>query len=133
MGSGVKCKMRADGVIARGRGICFDLKTTASDASPKAFQREIWDRKYYRQGALYLEGLNRSGIACESFCLIVVEKVPPYLVCVYEISDEILAIGREENAASLKVWKSCVDTGIWPGYSPEIQTIGIPSWALKQL
>lgn len=131
--TGATVKMRADGVIARRDGICFDLKTTADDASRKSFEREIWNLGYYRQAALYLDGLNAAGIPCDSYCLIVVEKAAPFGVAVYEIVDEALAIGRAENAKALKIWAKCMETGIWPGYSDEIQCIGLPKWALRQV
>jgi hypothetical protein len=128
--TGVRCKLRTDGIAAG--VVTFDLKT-CPDASPREFEKSIFNWGYHRQGAFYLDGLREVGFEVETFCVIAVEKTAPFGVCVYEIQEEALRIGREENARLLRIWAECEASDHWPCYPTTIQTIGLPRWAARQL
>ena len=72
--TGVRCKARLDKWSHPHRRIA-DLKT-ANDASD--FERAIFNYRYHRQAAFYVDGAAALTGKGHSYCLVVVEKTPPY-------------------------------------------------------
>jgi exodeoxyribonuclease VIII len=131
--TGERSKCRCDAVgDYDGIPICLDLKTTR-DASPKAFERAVWNYHYHTQAAHYVEGLAVLGRPVESFGIVAVEKEPPYAVGVYRILDDVLAVAREEVFRLLALHRECRESGRWPAYSDEVRDIGLPKWAWREL
>jgi hypothetical protein len=130
--TGLLCKGRMDAICAfDGETLVPDLKTTR-DASPEAFGRDAARYGYHFQGAHYLGGLNVLAPRERRWVLIAVEKAPPYLVAVYEFDWESLEAGRRDVRRALALWEQCSESGIWPGYPSEIQTLELPRWALSR-
>lgn len=131
--TGVKCKLRADG-INPALGAVIDLKSTV-DASERAFARAIYNYGYYRQGAMYLTGMNELQDAVEYRHHIVIaqEKEPPYAVAAYRIRDDAIEAGLEEIANLLPRYAECHATGVWPGYATEFVDVSLPPWTWAQL
>jgi len=128
---GVLSKCRPDFVkdLTDGRYVITDLKST-EDARPAAFERSAWNFRYHVQSAYYWDGCTEAfGHAPDAFIFVVVEKVPPYAVAVYEASMEMLNAGREEYFRNLRVYKDCLDSGSWPAYPVEITKLMPPRWA----
>lgn len=128
---GINCKLRADRIAnVPGFGtVCIDLKTT-QDASRDGFGRSLHKFGYHLQGAFYLDGLARAGIACDAFVIMAVESSAPYCVAVYAIGDESLEQGRRECRRLLATYAACKRSGKWPGYDSNISRIDVPAWAL---
>ena len=106
------------------RNTCIaDIKTT-EDASPEGFAKSIAAFGYAQQAAYYMDLLEAS-----FFLFIAVEKVAPYAVGVYCLDAESIALGREKNTRQLDLLEQCQESGIWPAYSQEIETITLPRWA----
>lgn len=128
----VRCKLRADMLCAG--GIVSDLKTTA-DAGRDSFERSIFKYGYYRQAAMYLNGLGEMSFVpgYEHFCIVAVESAAPFAVAVYRLQDDVIDAGREEVSRLLKVWAECERTGEWPGYDWRFQDVSLPDYAWKQL
>lgn len=68
------------------------------------------------------------------FVFAVVETAAPYLVATYYISDggpdrygaptpDDVRLGREHNRIAREVYAACTESGIWPGYSEEIERL----------
>lgn len=115
----------------RGR-IVVDYKTAAS-ASRAAFTKAVANFGYHQQDPYYRDGVAALGIDDDpAFVFVVQEKDPPYLVAVYDIDDEDIQAGRERNRRALQMYRDCTESGIWPGYSTEIETIALPGWARRQ-
>lgn len=115
-----------------GRPVCVDVKTAAS-AQPWDFQTSTAKIGYHCQAAWYLDGLIAHGVEDPAFLFIVVEKVPPYPVSVVHLDDEAIAEGRRLNRQAIDTYARCLETGIWPGYSEDIVSIGLPPWALPDM
>lgn len=129
----VLCKLRADALtVMNGYPVVADLKTT-DDASREAFERSVWQYRYFCQAAHYTGGLASLDMIYDDFCVIAVEKAPPHAVAVYRITDDVMAVGREEVLKQLRGYARCVESGVWPAYPDEIQDLGIPAWGLRQL
>jgi len=126
---GTKAKCRPD-IIANG-GVLVDIKTT-TDASPDAFSKALYNFRYFVQSAYYLDGTKELTGNGADFIFIVVEKIPPYAVAVYIIGDADIDLGRQDYKRHLETYNECVKTGIWHGYSQQIQDIFLPDWVHRK-
>ena len=108
-----------------------DLKTAAS-ADPAEAGRVAHNFGYHQQAAWYLDGLRAlTGETDVAFIHVIVEKDAPYLVSVTQLDDEALARGRVLNDRAIRLYKECLATDTWPGYSPTIRSVSLPTWALR--
>lgn len=125
----LKCKARPD--IMR-EGILVDVKTT-QDASPAGFSRQVANLKYHVQAYHYLRGVTQAtGILHDCFRIVAVETKAPYAVAVYELD-----FGTMEKAEALwrhatDMYRQCAHLNEWPGYSQEVQPLGLPAWAFNE-
>jgi exodeoxyribonuclease VIII len=127
------CKGRVDRLAELGGWpFVLDLKSTR-DASEKAFSADLARYGYARQIAFYREGLNVLRPTPRRAAIIAVEKEPPFAVAVYELAERALEQGEREFRASLRRYRGCLETGIWPGYSDELGLIDYPSWAVDRM
>lgn len=123
--TGVECKSRFDWLLP---SAIVDLKTTA-DASADAFARSVASYRYHVQASYYLQAAAFCGLSVEHFLFATVETAPPYAVAIYQLDDEALEIGRKLYLRDLRRLQQCRDSGEWPGYSTDIQTLSLPKWA----
>lgn len=128
--TGVQCKARLD-LPTKSKKL-VDLKTTR-DASPEKFARSLFEFGYDQQGTHYVRGAVDVGMWFDSFTIACIENEPPYAVAVYEIDDEDLRAGVRRLDARLELWAKCQKSGIWPGYSDEIQPLRLKDWDRKKL
>ena len=126
---GVDTKCRPDWL--REDGLVMDLKTT-DDASAAAFPSSVAKWRYHVQAALYQDILATVGIKVSAFVFCAVEKNPPHAVGVYLLDDDAIEAGREAYQRNLDTYKTCIETGSWPAYSPAIETLTLPRWAFQQ-
>ena len=105
-----------------------DLKTT-TDASPRAFAKTVANWGYHWQAAFYSLSLAQHGHSVEDYLFIAAEKSPPYQVAVYRLDDEVLARAHQEMQGAMRRLALCYETGDWPGYYEDIQTLTLPPWA----
>lgn len=131
--SGVLCKARHDRHTPwLAGGAIVDLKTT-TDASPRAFERSIFNLGYNRQGAHYINGAKAHGLPVEHFVIIAVEKEPPFECAIYRVTEGALDAGEEQLRVLLARYAECLRTNEWPGYSDEAVDIALPDWAWTQV
>jgi len=124
---GLQCKARLDW-LSDDFGIVVDPKST-EDASSEEFRRSVVRYGYHRQAAWYLDAVEAvTGKRPGLFVFAVFEKTAPYACAFYQPDSEAITRGREENRHLLKIYNKCVTTGSWPGFSDEIQPIGLPAW-----
>lgn len=123
--TGLQLKARPDWMTG---SVIPDLKST-NDASPQAFSKTIANFGYDIQAAFYLDIANTLALKKDCFAFIVCEKDPPFAVAVYQIFPEDVEIGRQKYRRLLNRYLECVCANSWPGYSTDIQFIGLPAWA----
>lgn len=112
----------------RGRTLVADYKT-AKSAAPDEIERAIHQYGYHIQGAFYRAGLSMLGIADDAaFLLVVQEKTPPYLVTVAEVDAMAMRIGEALARQAIDLYAECRASGRWPGYSDDVELIGLPGW-----
>ena len=127
--TGLMCRHRFDAIID---GIAIDLKTT-TDARPHAFSKKILDFGYHIQAAFYAEQYKWiTGDDIEKFIFAAIETSAPYAVKIYELDQESIEAGRKKYRQALNEYAQCKASNTWPSYDQEIETIGIPQWALEK-
>jgi hypothetical protein len=132
---GVDRRCRFDWLPAAdsGRLIIPDYKSAAS-AEPKAFGKAAANFGYHQQDAWYRDAALALGLAEDVvFVFVVQEKTAPYLVTVCELDAEAVHVGRSRNDLALEVFAECTATGVWPGYSDDVELISLPGWATYDL
>lgn len=111
-----------------GRMVLADYKTCRT-ASPTELPRAINEHGYHQQAAWYLDGVRALGLdRTPAFLFVFQEKEPPYLVTVVEPSGMALAIGNLLNLQAIRTYRDCVASGQWPGYSDDVELLGLPPW-----
>ena len=130
--TGVDCKGRID-LLLPGKGrqkpMIVDLKTT-QDAGPK-FANSIAKFGYHTQAAFYKDGMEHGEKKNCGFCIIAVEKTPPYAVGVYLLDGQAVEQGRKNYKRVLTQWAECVASGNYPAYSLSPETLSLPDWAIE--
>jgi hypothetical protein len=127
--TGLPCKARLDALDAAG-GIITDIKTTR-DSRPKAFAETAWRFGYHRQAAWYTDAVaSLTGFVTPEFRFPVVETDPPYTTRVYRLTDDFVAIGRDDNRRAMRGIAERCSSGDWtaPDASGVIE-IAPPRWA----
>lgn len=137
-GKPVRCKARIDRLATLDdEAIVADLKTARS-AHRNAFERAVFDYRYFVQASHYLAGVEAlyptpAGNPRRKFLFLVVESDAPYCAAVYEMDELALDIGERLRQQFLREFERCTRSGIWPGYSDDPQLVGLPQWTLKRL
>lgn len=119
---------------AFGYPLIGDLKSTA-DASPEKFAKSMADFGYVRQHVHYRQGLSAL-LGCDEddvdFVIIAVESDEPYLTATYRPDEEDIDRARHQLRAARERFRDCSKSGIWPGYSEEIETLELPRYKRQQ-
>jgi hypothetical protein len=101
----------------------FDLKVTG-DATPDVCISSLSKKGYDLQWFFQVQavqsigrdvGLHVEGRTRHTFLFI--EDSYPYLVTPISLSAEFQHLGRSKFGRALSLWKQCMTTGKWPGYS----------------
>lgn len=132
--TGVTCRAMVDHSPhegAAGRHVLVDLKTT-EDASPRGIAKSVARYGYDRQAAFYLNGYRTLRGGDPAFLFVFVEKAPPHLVRVDQLGLAELLAGADANRRAMEIYRDCTESGVWPGYEPEIGLISLPAWALDR-
>lgn len=124
--TGVKCRARMDFVTDS--GMIVDLKTCAS-ASHDTFAKDAYNFRYHVQASFYIWGATLCGVHADNFVFVCVEKDAPHCVAVYAADPEMLQLGHQTFRKELNEFAECQKTGIWPGYSENIQSLSLPKYA----
>lgn len=107
-----------------------DLKTTR-DASIDGFMRQVAMYGYHAQASFYVDGAKRITSQTKPYFWIAVEAEPPHCVTVIEVSDQVLARGRDIYWEHLQLYRRCIESGSWPQYAEGIvRGAELPKWAM---
>lgn len=126
--SGLLCRGRMD-VIRIDWRVIVDIKTTVN-AGPDEFAKTAAKYHYHWQQSMYEDGiLLVADWDPEAFVFVAVEKEPPHLVALYDLHPDDVEAGRQQVRQLLNQWAECERTGVWPGYSSQIERLRLPWWA----
>lgn len=112
-------------------GLVVDLKT-AADANPNEFGKTAFNFGYFMSAPHYVDLIKKATGEDVKFAFVNVEKSPPYLVSITELSAEDMARGRFQLDRAKRIYRECVESGNWPGY-PQFTTTSMPRWAQFEL
>lgn len=132
------CRSRIDHLprIVRegGHVIVPDYKTTAGSAHPDDFARTIFEQGYDVQAAFYERGLRKliPTIRTVEFVFVVQEQEPPYALSIVGLDGMALELAGKKADLAIRMWSTCLATGKWPGYAPEISRIELPNWRAER-
>lgn len=133
--SGVTCRAMLDWLIlAVGRRtLIVDYKTCVS-AAPADLPRVIDRYGYHVQAGHYLDGVQALGLAPDgaAFVFVFQEKTAPYLVTVVQLPALDITIGEHRCAQGRRIYRECMETGRWPGYSDDIEIVSLPAWVERE-
>jgi hypothetical protein len=116
-----------------GRLIVPDYKTCGS-ANPQRLQKAVYEYAYFVQAFWYLDGIKALGLGEDpAFVFCAQEKEPPYLVTVFEVDATSLELGRRQSVEARRIYAECSRTGVWPGYSTDVELISLPPWVERQM
>jgi hypothetical protein len=128
------CRCRADWLPHKQpdrRLIVVDFKT-ATSAHPEKFAKSAMDYQYHIQASWYLDGVRAVGLDNDpAFVFVIVETAPPHLVSVVELDEPSLSVGMNLSRIARLIYRDCLQSGQWPGYSPEVEMVGLPAWYLR--
>lgn len=119
--------------------VIYDIKVVQEgNGSREAFEKLAFERRYHVQAAYYMDGWNN--VVCtsdqvEAFVFFVVERKEPFLVSRFEVAfdSEVANAGRAQYIQDLETFMDCNESGVWPGYPPGFQPLGLPGWARRKL
>jgi hypothetical protein len=80
------------------------------------------------RAAHYLEGLTKLFGGQWSYRFIPQEKKQPHCLSVLQLSEAAIMMGQKKARRAAEIWRRCLDTGIWPGFSTEIAVVDPPGW-----
>lgn len=114
------CQIRIDWLHPH-RGI-VDLKTTADLTW---FENEVKRRRYHNQLAFYQAVLAQVTEQVVPVYLIAIEKAEPFRCGVWRVSDNTLAIARQENEAAIRRLKRAWEIDAFPTGYEEIRVLDV--------
>lgn len=127
---GVPSRCRFDALSGQTRRgvIALDLKT-AEDATKAGFERTVAKYGYDVQEGHYEDVYEASeGEPVNEFYFIACEKTAPFEVGVFRLPELWVQIGKQKAAEARRIYRECVETGVWPGYDSTIQFLDPPTW-----
>lgn len=136
--TGIQCKIRPDTYKVIGdKVIITDFKSCKS-AVAEDFMRDMIKYHYDLQAYMYRLGVSIVlGVPIEnvSFVFVAVEKKPPYLMAMYEVTQDIFDRGEMLFRKYIGMYKECNETNNWYGYNGFANApmaIGLPDFITKK-
>jgi hypothetical protein len=130
---GILCKVRPDYLTAD-RKICLSYKTTPGSAAPDSWIRT--QLPGYDTGIVLYERGVRSIADMHGDCRVVTlvqEQKPPYSCSLIGLAPAWNALAEAKLAVALATWKSCLEAGKWPAYSPRVHWAEPRPWMLAEI
>lgn len=127
---GMDFKVRLDWVKNIEQGdIIIDYKTAAC-AAREVFSRQIASLGYNLQTDHYMKGFKSAyDREASAFLFIAQDKKPPYAVGAYMLDPAAIKTGAAMRNKAIEIIKTGRATGVWDGYTSQIELIDIPTYA----
>jgi len=117
-----------------GHILAVDVKTTGSSAAPEDWQRTAFDMGYDIQAAFYSQVLTAvlPDVRSVTFKFLTIEQAPPFGVSVHEFSGQAHFEAVELVELGSRMWATCMQRGVWPGYTTETTHMDPPKWRTER-
>lgn len=132
--TGLLRKVRPDArlVDKHSRLVLADVKSTfRGGAATAVWQKHCARMAYHIQDSFYTDVYHDLSGEKPFFVFIVVERKPPYAVRMFQLDPVGKEHARAKYQRALEHFRKCQETGIWPAFDEEIQTVSLPSWELR--
>lgn len=114
--TGVGCKAKLDCLTEwNGKKYIVDYKTTES-CEDGAFERSCRKYGYKFQAGMYREAVLQNTFEDYGFIFVAQEKTEPYIVRVYECTEEFINEGYDQFRYLIGLYYECNQADYWPGY-----------------
>lgn len=128
---GVLCRSRTDALPPAGLGFMLDLKFTSRSAEPEGWGRTLVN-EYLFQAALYPRAVQALRGDKPEMWFIVCETDAPYGMSIHAMDPQLEDLADRRLDHALGIWRACMLTGKWPGYSTEVHYQEAPPWELAR-
>ena len=109
--------------------VVLDVKTT-KNAETDEIKRDALKYGYDIQAYLYLAITRQVGLnVSPRFAF--VEKTAPFGVKFYRPDSAFIDHGRQRVHRAIDIIQDCLQSGEWPVYGSEEETLSLPAWALR--
>lgn len=106
-----------------------DLKTTERSANPDGWTRQtLFGIGADIQAAFYMRGVKAVSGVMPQFRFVVAETQPPYAVAVVALGPDVLELANRKIDYALGVWKTCLQSDVWPSYPTTVCWANLPPW-----
>lgn len=120
---GVLCRARLDW-LADDMTAIDDLKTSGQSANPHDYSRTtFWSIGCDVQARMYQRGIKALTGVTPAFRFCVAENTAPFCLSVLDLAPSAVELADLKIDTALEVWKRCLDTTVWPGYSTGIASV----------
>lgn len=124
--AGVHCKFRIDAISERDdEWALIDFKTSALPIDRDSFYRTAKKYRYNMQAALYSDGFKEIEVSGKpaAFYIMAFETTRPYDCALFGVSAEFLEMGRRDYKRGLEIYRTCMETNVWPGHAQHVQIL----------
>lgn len=126
------CRARLDWLPNAG-SIYDDYKSTAATADPESFSRIMFNLGYDFQAAFYTRGIRKLGLCKDpTFRFIVQEVTAPHALAAISLMPSAIELAQYKVQRAIDIWKTCLESGEWPGYAPKTYYVEAPMWHEQQ-
>lgn len=97
-----------------------DMKTTGLSAAPHTLGMMMVNAGWDVQAAMAERGLDildPAGAGRRRFRFIAQENSAPYALTVAQMGEAALTMGRKKLQVAADIWRGCIESGQWPGYT----------------
>ena len=123
----IKAKARPD-FIRHGDYIA-DYKTTNVELDVTTFSRHFFSFKNHVQGKWHKDVCETTtGKKLDNVIYVTQMQNPPYLVRIFVMEQSHMDVADAEIATALRWFTEGKQTGIWPGYPMQVETLIMPTW-----
>lgn len=126
------CRARLDLLDLTGQPLVLDYKTTAAEGPGDFMRKSMVTYGYDTQSLFYPRGLQELGIPDARFVLLVQETTFPFMCYLVEPAASMVELASHKLTRAMRLWRDCLHSNRWPGYSTEVHQAEAPVWALKE-
>jgi hypothetical protein len=132
---GIWCRARLDLLELQephtGRPLVLDYKTTGAGGPGEWMRRYLAAHGYDTQGVWYPRGLSALGYPGARFVFLVQENFEPFMCYLVELTEARVELATNKISRGVMLWRDCIGSNRWPGYSPEIYQAYPTAWEIK--
>lgn len=125
--NGIWCRVRPDW-LKHDRSIILDYKTSSVSANPNVVSRAMANMGYAVQAEFYKRGVKAVDGVEPTFIFLFQETTAPYLCSLIGLSPAWQELGKQQVNTGIMLWKECIESGNWPGYTEKICYPDLPPW-----